>query len=209
MTRGYEEVTRWAQILFLLFVTSAVSAAEKTILVLGDSLSAGYGLKAGEGWVDLLATRLKKEAPQWRVENASISGDTTGNGLQRLPGALASHQPEVVIIELGGNDGLRGMPPQIIKANLRKLIQQAAASGAKVLLMEMMIPPNYGDKYLQRFIGQYRELSTETGAVLVPFFLAEVGTKNEYMQPDGIHPNAKGQPKMLDAVWPHLKAQLR
>ncbi len=202
-------MTRWAQILFLLFVTSAVNAAEKTILVLGDSLSAGYGLKAGEGWVDLLATRLKKEAPQWRVENASISGDTTGNGLQRLPGALASHQPQVVIIELGGNDGLRGMPPQIIKANLRKLIQQAAASGAKVLLMEMMIPPNYGDKYLQRFIGQYRELSTETGAVLVPFFLAEVGTRNEYMQPDGIHPNAKGQPKMLDAVWPHLKAQLR
>lgn len=202
-------MTRWVQILFLLFVTSAVSAAEKTILVLGDSLSAGYGLKAGEGWVDLLAVRLKKEAPQWRVENASISGDTTGNGLQRLPGALASHQPEVVIIELGGNDGLRGMPPHIIKNNLRKLVEQAAASGAKVLLMEMMIPPNYGEKYLQRFIGQYRELSAETGAVLVPFFLADVGTQSEFMQPDGIHPNAKGQPKMLDAVWPHLKTQLR
>ncbi|NQD38769.1 arylesterase [Permianibacter sp. IMCC34836] len=176
-----------------------------TVLVLGDSLSAGYGLQDGEGWVHLLDQRLQKTAPGWSVVNASISGDTTSNGLQRLPASLKQSQPQIVIIELGGNDGLRGTQLPIIKQNLIALVKQAQAAGAKVLLMEMRIPPNYGKKYTERFTGQYSEIAEETGATLVPFFLREVGGRNELMQADGIHPNASGQPKMLDAMWPLLQ----
>ena len=177
----------------------------KTVMVVGDSLSAGFGLQDGEGWVQLLEQRLKQQAPAWKVINASISGDTTSNGLQRLPESLRLHKPDVVIIELGGNDGLRGTQLPIIKQNLTTLVKQSQASGASVLLMEMRIPPNYGKRYTERFTAQYGEIAKETGAVLVPFFLAEVGGRSELMQDDGIHPNAKGQPKMLDATWPLLK----
>ena len=180
-------------------------ALAKTVMVVGDSLSAGFGLQDGEGWVQLLDKRLKQHAPGWSVINASISGDTTSNGLQRLPDSLKLHKPSVVIIELGGNDGLRGTQLPVIKQNLTTLIKQAQAAGASVLLMEMRIPPNYGKRYTERFTAQYSEIAKETGAVLVPFFLAEVGGRSELMQDDGIHPNAKGQPKMLEATWPLLK----
>lgn len=176
-----------------------------TVLVLGDSLSAGYGLQDGEGWVQLLNQRLKKAAPGWTVVNASISGDTTSNGLQRLPASLKQNQPQIVIIELGGNDGLRGTQLPVIKQNLTALVKQAQTAGAKVLLMEMRIPPNYGKKYTERFTSQYSEIAKETGAILIPFFLREVGGRHELMQADGIHPNASGQPKMLEAMWPLLK----
>jgi acyl-CoA thioesterase I len=190
--------------MFLLASGPLPAAAANTVLVVGDSLSAGYGLADGEGWVKLLAKRLQQQAPKWTVVNASISGDTTGNGLQRLAGSLAQHKPAIVIVELGGNDGLRGTALPVIKQNLTLLVKQSQAAGAKVLLMEMRIPPNYGKKYTERFTAQFSEVSRETGAVLVPFFLAEVGGRSELMQADGIHPNAKGQPKMLEAIWPLL-----
>ncbi|HEX4911619.1 MAG TPA: arylesterase [Permianibacter sp.] len=189
----------------LTLLLQPLTAFANTVLVVGDSLSAGYGLQEGEGWVQLLEKRLQSAAPGWQVVNASISGDTTSNGLQRLAGSLAIHKPSVVIVELGGNDGLRGTQLPVIKQNLTALVKQSQAAGAKVMLMEMRIPPNYGKRYTERFTAQYSEVAKETGAVLVPFFLAEVGGRNELMQPDGIHPNAKGQPKMLDATWPLLK----
>lgn len=195
----------FAIIFTMLLLLSPLPALANTVLVVGDSLSAGYGLQDGEGWVHLLEKRLKLQAPGWTVINASISGDTTSNGQQRLAGSLQQHKPSIVIIELGGNDGLRGTQLPIIKQNLTDLVKQSQAAGAKVLLMEMRIPPNYGKKYTDRFTGQYREIANETGAVLVPFFLAEVGGRNELMQADGIHPNALGQPKMLEATWPLLK----
>ncbi len=194
----------WLVAMLLLASGPLSAATAKTVLVVGDSLSAGYGLADGEGWVKLLAKRLQQQAPQWTVVNASISGDTTSNGLQRLAGSLAQHKPAIVIIELGGNDGLRGTALPVIKQNLTTLVKQSQAAGAKVLLMEMRIPPNYGKKYTERFTAQFGEVSRETGAILVPFFLAEVGTRSELMQADGIHPNALGQPKMLDAIWPLL-----
>lgn len=200
---------RFALIIWFGLLLCPVPGWAKTVLVLGDSLSAGFGLQQEEGWVHLLAQRLQQRATGWSVVNASISGDTTGNGLQRLPAALNLHKPSVVIVELGGNDGLRGTPLQLIKQNLTELVRQSQAAGAKVLLMEMRIPPNYGKRYTERFTGQYREVAKETGAVLVPFFLAEVGGRNELMQADGIHPNAKGQPKMLDATWPLLQQAAR
>lgn len=196
-------------LLLLTVLLLSPTAFGKNILVVGDSLSAGFGLQDGEGWVRLLEQRLQQNAPGWAVVNASISGDTTGNGLQRLPAALTLHKPAVVIIELGGNDGLRGSPLQLIKQNLLELIRQSQSAGATVLLMEMRIPPNYGKRYTERFTRQYAEAATETGAILVPFFLAEIGGRNELMQADGIHPNAKGQPKMLEATWPLLKKTAR
>ena len=189
----------------LTLLLQPLSAFANTVLVIGDSLSAGYGLQDGEGWVQLLDQRLQKNASNWKVINASISGDTTSNGLQRLAGSLDLHKPRIVIVELGGNDGLRGTQLPVIKQNLTTLVKQSQAAGAKVLLMEMRIPPNYGKRYTERFTAQYHEVAKETGAILVPFFLAEVGGRNELMQPDGIHPNAKGQPKMLDATWPLLR----
>ena len=180
-----------------------------TVLIVGDSLSSGYGLAPGRGWVDLLGARLQQRAPDWRVVNASITGDTTQNGILRLQPALERHRPQGVLIELGGNDALRGAPPAVIRQNLQTMIRQAKAAGAWVALLEAPVLPNYGKTYADAVAALYVELAREEKIVRVPCFVCGVGVKEEMMQADGIHPNDKAQPKLLDAVWPHIQPKLR
>lgn len=180
-----------------------------TVLIVGDSLSSGYGLAPGKGWVELLDARLKKSAPQWRAINASITGDTTQNGLLRLQPALDRHRPHGVLIELGGNDALRGAPPVEIRRNLQTMIRQAKASGAWVALLDAPVLPNYGKPYADAVAKLYVDVAREEKIVRVPCFVCDVGVTDGMMQTDGIHPNEKAQPRMLDAVWPHIQPKLR
>lgn len=186
----------------------AQAATSRTIVVLGDSLSAGYGIKVQEGWVNLLAQRLAAEGYGYKVVNASVSGETTQGGVSRLPRALERHKPEIVIIELGGNDGLRGLPLAASRENLQRSIKLAKDAGARVLLVGMMIPPNYGARYAEEFRETFVQLARANSIPLVPFLLDEVALNAEFMQEDGIHANARGQPRMLDNVWPRLKPLL-
>ncbi len=188
---------------------AAPNSASKNLLVLGDSLSAEYGLTRGSGWVALLQKRLTRESSDLAVINASISGETTAGGLARLPALLQQHRPSIVVIELGGNDGLRGLPLNATQANLRDMINTARASGARVLLLGMQIPPNYGPDYSRRFAAIYPSLARETGARLLPFFLAGLEDTDRYFQPDRIHPNQPAQAIMLENVWPVLKQLLK
>ena len=177
------------------------------ILVLGDSLSAEYGLKRGTGWVALLEKRLEQEGHRLAVVNASISGDTTAGGLSRLPALLAQHQPQLVVIELGGNDALRGMPLQSTRSNLRTMVAQCKARGAKVLLLGMQMPPNYGPAYAADFAGLYQETAKAEKVGLVPFFLKGVAdgpTADQLFQSDRIHPLEAAHPTLLNNVWPAL-----
>lgn len=190
-----------------LFASSAYSAS-KTVLVLGDSLSAEYGLARGSGWVSLLQNRLRTEKSDAMVVNASISGDTTSGGATRLPALLKKHQPDVLIIELGGNDGLRGLSLTATEANLRAMIKAGKSARAKVLLLGMRLPPNYGATYTESFYALYGKLARETRTALVPFFLEGVAERDELFQPDRIHPAAAAHPIMLDNVWPALKPLL-
>jgi acyl-CoA thioesterase-1 len=196
--------------LLLVFVgqAAAASQSQRTIVVLGDSLSAGYGIKVQEGWVSLLAKRLASEGYGYRVINASVSGETTQGGLARLPRALETHKPAIVIVELGGNDGLRGLPLTASRENLRRMIELASAAKARVVLVGMVIPPNYGPRYGQEFRDMFATLSKQYPVAFVPFFLDQVALKPELMQGDGIHPNAQGQPRMLENLWPKLKPLL-
>jgi len=181
------------------------------ILVLGDSLSAGFGLPGGAGWVALLEKKLAAEKIAATVVNASISGDTTAGGLARLPPLLAQHQPTQVIIELGGNDALRGLPLATARANLEAMTEAAQRAGAKVLLLGMQIPPNYGARYAGEFAALYPQVAQERKAALTPFLLAGVAdapNAAELFQPDGIHPNAQAQAALLANVWPALKPLL-
>lgn len=187
---------------------AAASQPERTVVVLGDSLSAGYGIKLQEGWVSLLAKRLASEGYGYRVINASVSGETTQGGLARLPRALQTHKPAIVIVELGGNDGLRGLPLAASRENLRKIIEAAQRAQARVLLLGMAIPPNYGPRYGKEFFEMFATLAKQHRVSYVPFFLDQVALKPELMQDDGIHPNAKGQPQMLENLWPKLKPLL-
>jgi acyl-CoA thioesterase-1 len=187
---------------------SAQAATSRTIVVLGDSLSAGYGITVQQGWVNLLAQRLASEGYGYKVVNASVTGETTLGGVSRLPRVLELHKPEIVIVELGGNDGLRGLPLANSRENLQRAITLARAAQAKVLLVGMMIPPNYGPRYAQEFRDIFAGLATRNSVALVPFLLDEVALKPEFMQDDGIHPNAKGQPRMLENLWPRLKPLL-
>jgi len=180
-----------------------------TILVLGDSVSAGYGLANGEGWVALLQARLKAQGYGYRVVNASVSGETTTGGLARLPRALSVHRPDIVIVELGGNDGLRALPLETSRANLEKIIQASKTTGAKVLLLGMKIPPNYGPRYSSGFEQTFRDLARRYRLPFEPFFLEKIALQPGMMQADGIHPTAKAQPVMLDTVWPVLEPLLR
>ena len=193
---------RWL-LLFTLLFCPVVQA--KVILVLGDSISAGYGLQKGEGWVQLLRNRLGSDH---QVVNISVSGETTGGGLQRLPAALLEQKPELVILELGGNDGLRGYPIDRIEANLSGIIQQVQASGSNLLLLGMEIPPNYGRRYSQAFRQMFKRLAEASDLPFVPFFLSAVATDPALMQSDGIHPTVEAQPLMLDAVYPLLEEVL-
>jgi acyl-CoA thioesterase I len=182
------------------------------LLVVGDSLSAEYGLERGTGWVALLQQRLQREKIAIEVVNASISGDTTSGGRSRLPALLAEHKPGIVVIELGGNDALRGLPLNMTQANLGAMAQAAKAAGARVLLVGMQLPPNYGQKYTQDFAALFASVAKAEGTALVPFFLKDVGDgpdADKLFQADRIHPNAQAQARMLDNVWPVLKPLLK
>lgn len=191
----------------LLQATAAYSAT-KNLLVLGDSLSAEYGLARGSGWVPLLADKLRNSKIDAHVVNASISGETTSGGRSRLPGLLTKYRPAAVIIELGANDALRGLPVTSTEDNLRFMIQASQAAGAKVLLVGMHIPPNYGADYTQRFATLFPALSRQYKTGLVPFLLAPLVDKPQLFQADRLHPVAAAQPLLLDTVWPHLKPLL-
>lgn len=193
-------------------LSQAQNAAERPrLLVVGDSLSAEYGLKRGSGWVQLLQERIDQNKLAFRVVNASISGDTTSGGRSRLPALLKQHTPQVVVIELGGNDALRGLPLDMTRANLSAMTQAAQAAGARVLLLGMEMPPNYGARYAQEFRDVYTTVAREHKAALLPFFLkgvADGADPLQWFQSDRIHPNEKAQPMMLDNVWPALRPLL-
>lgn len=210
-------VTGWLVLLIVTFASSSIYAgssnagsvsaepvnadAGPTLLVMGDSLSAAYGIEREEGWVSLLAERLDDDA---QVINASISGETTSGGLQRFTELLGQRQPDIVLLELGGNDGLRGLAPNQMQANLASMIEQSQDAGAQVLLLGIDIPPNYGQAYRDAFTGVFRSLAEEYDVALVPFLLEDIALNKALMQSDGIHPTADAQPIILDNVWPAL-----
>ena len=196
----------------LVLIVAGVSARAETpvILVFGDSISAGYGLAHVEqGWVELLKTRLKQQGYVYQVVNASVSGETTAGGLARLPRALELHHPKIAVIELGGNDGLRALPIPQMRANLEQMIDLAAAAGARVLLLGMRMPPNYGPQYTEQFRATFSDSAREKKVPLVPFLLNGIALSPNLLQDDDIHPNALGQPKLLENVWPALQPLLR
>lgn len=182
---------------------------QPVILIVGDSLSAGYGVAVDSTWVALLGRRLASQGYGHRVVNASVSGETTGGARARLPRALQVHQPSVVVIELGGNDALRGLPLQQIRDNLANLIEQSQAAGSKVVLLGMRIPPNYGTTYAEGFHALYAELAKKYDVALVEFFLDGVALDETLMQDDGIHPSAKAQSRLLENAWPALRTTLK
>jgi acyl-CoA thioesterase I len=189
-----------------LFYLNPARAA--TILIYGDSLSAGYGLASGQSWPSLLAERLSREAPQYQLVNASISGETSAGGASRIAAELARTHPAVVVLELGANDGLRGLALAQMKANLERIIRACRAQRARVLLVGMQLPPNYGLPYTQAFAATFPELAKATGSALMPFLLEGVADQRALFQADGLHPNATAQPMILDKLWPHLRPLL-
>jgi len=188
-------------LLLTVFCLPAAHGAGQTIVVVGDSLSSGYGIAAEQSWVALLEDRLQAEGYGYQVVNASIAGDTTAGGLARLPRLLDVHDPELVVIELGGNDGLRGQPVATLRANLNKMIELCQQAGAEVVLAGIQIPPNYGPAYTGALAAVYPELAQQHGATLIEFLLENVALNGELMQPDGIHPNAAGQQIVFANVW--------
>lgn len=186
----------------------AAQANAFRLMVLGDSLSASYGIAQQSGWVSLLADRLDKQGFPVQVINAAISGDTTAGGRSRLGTALAHHQPDLLLLELGGNDGLQGLPVKSMRANLEAMIDQAHKAGAQVLLLGIKIPPNYGRRYTEAFEQVFVEVAKEKDVPLVPFILDQVATDPGLMQEDGIHPTAAAQQQILDNIWPTLKPLL-
>lgn len=176
----------------------------QTFLLFGDSLTASYNVPVNKGWAKLIQANWQTNHPKLTLINASVSGETTSGGLQRLPQALAAHQPDIVWLELGANDGLQGLPLSTPKKNLAEMIRLCQAQGAKVLLAEMHIPPNYGPRYTQSFVTMYDELAKEFSVELIPFFLSRVAGKNEYLFADGIHPNTKAQKLIAEDVEPYL-----
>ncbi|MGE5160846.1 MAG: arylesterase [Betaproteobacteria bacterium] len=178
------------------------------LLVVGDSLSAEYGLPRGTGWVQLLADRLRDTGSDYRVVNASISGETTSGGRTRLPALLKQHRPRILVLELGANDGLRGLPLGVMRDNLAAMIREAQSAGAQVLLVGVRVPPNYGREYAERFAGTYAELAREFKVRLVPFLLDGFAESLELFQADRIHPTAEAQPRILENVWPVLRPML-
>ena len=192
----------------LLLIALPVLASQNTVLVLGDSLSAAYGVPSETAWVELLRDRIESQDLDWTVVNASISGETTDGGLRRLPGLLEAHDPTIVVIELGGNDGLRGFPPNVIESNLANMIEQVRDTGATPLLVGMQIPPNYGQRYTTMFADIFPTLSDRYNTPLVPFFLDGIYDQDGLMQGDGIHPTEEAQPRLLNNIWPKLEPLL-
>ena len=189
----------------LMLLSLSALASQNTLLVVGDSLSAAYGVPSDTAWVQLLRDRLDEQGLNWNVVNASISGETTDGGLRRLPELLQKNQPDVVIIELGGNDGLRGFPPNVIESNLADMIEQVRDVGAIPVLVGMQIPPNYGQRYTRLFADIFPNLSDRYDTPLVPFFLEGIYNEDGLMQEDGIHPTEAAQPVLLDNLWPQLE----
>ncbi|HWY24862.1 MAG TPA: arylesterase [Nevskia sp.] len=193
-----------------LLLSAGAGAADKTILVWGDSISAGYGLDADTGWVHLLERRLQSQGKGYTVVNASVSGETTAGGLSRLPAALDRFKPDLVLLELGGNDGLRALPLDAMRANLDKMVELSRAAKARPVLFEMYIPRNYGPVYTERFTKVFDQLAQERKVPIVPFFLAPlVSAPDQWFQDDALHPNARAQPLLLDAAWPTLEPLLK
>jgi len=201
----------WLPVVALFLFSAAANAysAPKTILVVGDSLSAEYGLARGAGWVALLEQKLQAQKIDARIVNASVSGETTSGGRARLPALLSKHQPSIVVIELGANDGLRGLPVPAAEANLRAMVKDARGAGAQVLLVGMRMPPNYGRDYADKFFAMFGLLSKDVKAPLAPFMLDGVADKTELFQPDRLHPLAAAHPIILGNIWPHLQPLLK
>lgn len=197
-----------ALLLALVLFASPASAGKGTILVYGDSLSAAYGIGQNEGWVSLLGERLRKGGPDYSVANASISGETTSGGVSRIAAALAQYKPSVLVLELGANDGLRGLPVAQMKQNLAKIVSAAKGSGSKVLVLGMKMPPNYGSAYTRSYEEAFREIARDQRVALVPFFLEPIAGRRDLFQPDQLHPTAAAQPAILDAVWKGLRPLL-
>ncbi len=196
-------------IVISLVSVSAPGKSIKSIVVLGDSLSAAYGIEVGQGWVALVQGKLKENHGDYSMFNESISGDTSAGGLARVDDVLSRHKPNVMIVELGANDGLRGLPPAALKTNLAEIARRAQKSGAKVLLLSMRIPPNYGKRYTEMFYNVYLQLSKELGVPYVPFILEDVALTKQMMQQDGLHPNEKAQAIIADKIWPYLEKLLK
>jgi len=194
-----------------LFLFASFAHAKQTpvIVVFGDSLSAAYGIKPSEGWVNLLQKRLVQQGYKHKVVNASISGETTMGGLTRLPRVLEVHQPALLIIALGANDGLRGLSTQQMRQNLEKMVTMARENNSKVLLIGMQIPPNYGPVYTRQFSKAFEKVSAHLQTPLIPFLLDGIGDKREYFQPDQLHPTARAQPILLDNLWKTIKKLLQ
>ncbi|MGF1756180.1 arylesterase [Vibrio makurazakiensis] len=193
-------MTRLISLLFIFFFSAGSFAQNPTLLVLGDSLSAGYNMDIKQSWPTLLPNSLQQHGKNYKVINGSISGDTTGNGLARLPQLLEEHSPNVVLIELGANDGLRGFPPNLISNNLQQIIQQVESSGANAVLMQIRIPPNYGKRYNQMFESVFTSTADSTNTPIIPFFLEHIILKEEWMMADGLHPKPEAQPWIADFV---------
>jgi acyl-CoA thioesterase-1 len=193
---------------FLILSGWAHASAPPTVLVVGDSLSAGYGIDVDQSWTALLQTRLQAEGYEHRVVNASIGGDTTESGAARIGLAIANFEPELVVLQLGGNDGLRGIPPARMQGNLESIIRQAKDSGAGVVLLGIRIPPNYGQRYIEEFERVFREIAEALDVPWIEFFMDGVALNSELMQSDGIHPNAAAQPLLLDNAWPIISEAL-
>jgi acyl-CoA thioesterase-1 len=193
---------------FVLSAAAPAAADDAAILIVGDSLSAAYGMEIGESWPSLLQQRLDEDGHAYRVFNSSITGETTEGGRTRLPKLLERHEPAIVIVELGGNDGLRGLPLEVTRDNLSAMIEMSQAAGARVLLAEMRIPPNYGRAYTEAFNGAYTVLANQYNVVLVPFLLQDIALEPGMMQSDGVHPTAAAQPVILDQVWGELEPLL-
>ena len=204
-----QQLFAWALGLCLLAASASAYSAPKTVLVLGDSLSAEYGLSRGSGWVALLERKLKDEKIEATIVNASISGETTSGGRTRLPALLEQHKPDIVVIELGANDGLRGLPVPAAEANLRSMVAMAKRAKAQVLLVGMKLPPNYGRSYTERFYGMYARLAKELNAPLVPFMLDKVAEKPALFQADRLHPAAEAHPTILANIWPQFSALIK
>jgi acyl-CoA thioesterase I len=198
----------WSLITCAVFALAAAATPAQTVLVFGDSLSAGYGIDVSVGWVALLQRRLTQEGYGYTVVNASVSGETTGGGRDRLARALEVHRPKLVLLELGSNDALRGLPMKSIRENLKAMIEQSQAQHARVVLIGMMMPPNYGDAYTTQFQRMYSDLASEYKLPLVPFLLEGIALDPQSMQEDGLHPIAAAQPRVLGNVWPKLKPAL-
>jgi acyl-CoA thioesterase-1 len=195
----------WLTLVLVLASGVALAESRPVLLVMGDSLSSAYGIERDKGWVSLLQERLDGKA---RVINASISGETSSGGANRLPELLGQHEPDIVLLELGGNDGLRGLPPRQFEANMAKMIEASREAGADVLLLGIDIPPNYGQAYRDAFTGVFHRLAEEYDVSLVPFLLDGIALDENLMQSDGIHPTAAAQPRILELVWPALAAML-